>query len=281
MYFTLHLPCSIVLLQLSVSMAPIQAPSASNQVHNICQRSGWPQPKLDFYVDQDDEDLLHGNLLLGNHVVSSSSRRSFEEISRGNRSYKAVKSDLYRQILRLIESNEVTFSPNLVYWRDEALCAAGGTLSLNSGCPPQLTKRKKLSKGKGCQARCYARLVEKVGAIQFTKCSTCGHLNCKCYLAHPTHHPQSVPVSVTAGRLGLVQRLHCDVRPRAVNLHTAPSSLLATLASLGLLQDLGNLRDLVALTDHITENIIEQGGHEQGRGLGVLTSSSITGCQTS
>ena len=83
----------------------------------------------------------------------------------------------------MIESNEVTFSPNLVYWRDEALCAAGGTLSLNSGCPPQLTKRKKLSKGKGCQARCYARLVEKVGAIQFIKCSTCGHLNFKRYLA--------------------------------------------------------------------------------------------------
>ena len=68
---------------------------------------------------------------------------------------------------------------------DEGEGGVGGgeALSLNSGCLPQLTKRKKLWKGKGCQARCYSRLVEKVSAIQFIKCSTCSHLNFKCYLS--------------------------------------------------------------------------------------------------
>ena len=44
------------------------------------KRSGWPQPKLDFFVDQDDEDLLHRNIFLGNQVVFSSRRRSFKEM---------------------------------------------------------------------------------------------------------------------------------------------------------------------------------------------------------
>ena len=116
----------------------------------------------------------------GDNPVSSGSA----EYKRArHRSKRAVKSSLFCQTLKLIEDGEVTFSKNLIFWRSEALChkAAGGDLSLNSGRPAQLTKIKRNYKGAGCQARCYARLMAKIGPDMSVKCNSCGHLNFKRY----------------------------------------------------------------------------------------------------
>ena len=64
------------------------------------------------------------------------------------------------------DANLQEFRNRNTYKHQTVLCnGVLSALSLNSGCLPQLTKRKKLWKGKGCQARCYARLAEKVGTI--------------------------------------------------------------------------------------------------------------------
>ena len=73
-------------------MAPYQAPSALHHVHNNCQRSGWPQPKLDFYVDQDDKDLLHGNLLLGNQLTKRKNSGRGKDVRQG------ATPDLWRKL---------------------------------------------------------------------------------------------------------------------------------------------------------------------------------------
>ena len=95
----------------------------AHEVHNICCRSGWPQPEIEYYTkgsrilkemtNKDGEDYLlelidhYGHGLLGNQIVTFTCGHS----------QIMVKTRIFKQLLKLIKAGEVTFHPNLIYWR--------------------------------------------------------------------------------------------------------------------------------------------------------------------
>ena len=79
----------------------------------------------------------------------------------------------------MITKEHITFNYNLRYFYGSECVALEDDLGLNSDHPPQLSKVKRLNKGKNCAARSYEKFVNKVGHQLFKECKnkTCLHKN--------------------------------------------------------------------------------------------------------
>ena len=140
-------------------------------VYGIAERSGWPQPLLNFSTV---DDIIFGSALLGNQLVTSQGI-----------CIRTIKKHLCSKLHALILKNEVRFPKNLQYFNSglEGVCGAlGGGPGSNSGPLPQLNKKKKNKIGGAANnARKYAKFVNKVGRNFFKACPHCKHLNFKRY----------------------------------------------------------------------------------------------------
>ena len=195
----------------------------TSELNNVCQRSGWPKPRLNFCSDETGRyTWVYGGAQLGNQLVTSEGR-----------SKNKVKENLHRLLYNLIQDGQLHFPAGLTFWPESLVprpetMETVGNLGSNPGPPPKLEKVQKPG-GRACRQRKYDKLILKIGVERFRECKTCRHRNfeqylyclkCKSKLGPSPHQTESAAVTLQAFIRGYqARKLFSELKHETTNIY--------------------------------------------------------------